>query len=379
MNPPPPFGVERRAKPEPMSRAQRLGFWALALVVLLLAVWLLRSILLPFVAGMAIAYFLDPVADRLQRAGLSRTLATIAITLGFFVVVLAIVVLLAPVIGEQVAGFAQRLPAYVQALAHRVDPIWKTIKASLSPHDIEQLRNAAGDYAGTVAGWAGRLASNLVGGSIAIANAVSLIFITPIVTFYMLRDWHRVTALVDGWLPRQHAATIRREMLEIDHILAGFVRGQALVCLSLAIIYGAGLTIVGLDLGLVVGIGAGFLSFVPYLGTISGLVVGVGLAIAQSNGWELPAEVAAVYLVGNQLEANFLAPRFVGRKIGLHPVWVIFALLAGSAMFGFVGLLLALPTAAVIGVLTRFSIARYLESPLYSGEAPAEPPPDPGA
>lgn len=378
MNPPPPTGSEPPAKPVPISR-ERLAFWLLAFAAFVLAVWLLRSILLPFVAGMAIAYFLDPVADRLQRAGFSRTLATVTITLGFFVVALAIVILLAPIIGEQVAGFAQRLPAYVQALAHRVDPLWKTIKTSLSPHDIEQLRTAAGDYAGTVAGWAGTVAENLVGGSIAIANAVSLVFITPIVTFYLLRDWHRVTALVNGWLPRRYAETIRSEVREIDHILAGFVRGQALVCLSLAIIYGAGLTIVGLDLGLVVGIGAGALSFVPYLGTISGFVVGIGLAIAQSNGWTLPAEVAVVYAVGNQLEANFLAPRFVGRKIGLHPVWVIFALLAGGALFGFVGLLLALPTAAVIGVLARFTIARYLESPLYSGEASVDPPPGPGA
>jgi len=350
----------------PMSREARLRVWLIALVVALIAIWLLRSILLPFVAGMAIAYFLDPLANRLERAGLSRSWATVVIVLAFFVLVLAVFVLLAPIIGEQIADFAQRVPGYVQAAAHRADPIWRMIRSSLSQHDIEQIRTAAGDYAGTVAGWAGAVAKELVGGSLAFANTLSLLFITPIVTFYLLRDWHRVTALVNGWLPLRHAATIHRELHEIDRILAGFVRGQAMVCISLAVIYGASLTLVGLGLGLVIGIGAGLLSFVPYLGSISGFVLGVGLAIGQTGDWKLPAEVAIVYIVGNQIEANFLAPRLVGRKIGLHPVWVIFALLAGGALFGFLGLLLALPMAAVIGVLARAGLHRYLQSPLFT-------------
>jgi len=374
MTEPEPPAASRPASIVPMSREARLRAWLVAALIFLIAVWLLRSILLPFVAGMAIAYFLDPIADRLQRLGLSRTLATVTITLVFFVVALAAIILLAPVVGDQVAGFVQRVPGYVQALAHRVEPLWRAIKTSLSPHDIERLRTAAGDYAGTVAEWVGGLMSHLLGGSLAIANALSLIFITPVVTFYLLRDWHRVTALVDGWLPRRHAETIRAELRQIDRILAGFVRGQALVCLSLAIIYGAGLTLVGLDLGLLVGLGAGLLSFVPYLGTISGLAVATALAIAQGSDWTLPVEVVVVFVVGNQLEANLLAPRLVGRKIGLHPVWVIFALLAGGALFGFVGLLLALPAAAVIGVLARFGLQRYQESPLYAGDPPGDPP-----
>ena len=364
---PGPDGIERRQS-TPMSREARLRAWLIALVVFILLIYLLRSILLPFVAGMAIAYFLDPVAERLQRAGVARTWATTILVLAFFILVPVVFLLLAPVIGEQIGDFAQRLPGYVQALAHRADPIWRMIKSSLSQHDIDQIRSAAGDYAGTVASWAGSVAKDLVGGSLALANTLSLMFITPIVTFYMLRDWHNITARVNGWLPVRHAATIRRELVEIDHILAGFVRGQALVCLTLAVIYGASLTIVGLDLGLVVGVGAGLLSFVPYLGSISGFVVSVALAFGQTGDWKLPAIVAGVYVVGNQIEANFLAPRLVGRKIGLHPVWVIFALLAGGALFGFLGLLLALPVAAVIGVLARSGLQRYLESPLFKGD-----------
>ncbi len=357
-----------------LSREQRIALWLGLFVLFLLAVWLLRSILAPFVAGMAIAYFVDPVADRLERAGLSRLWATVLITLGFFILALAVIIVLAPLVGEQVAGFAERVPAYVQALAHRADPIWRTLKTSLSPRDIEEIRSAAGDYAGTIAGWVAGFARDLVGNSIAVANTLSLIFITPIVTFYFLRDWDRMIATVNGWLPPQHAEGIRQQFRAINHILARYVRGQAMVCLTLAVIYAAGLTAVGLDLGLVVGIGAGALSFIPYFGSVMGFAVGVSLAFAQADGLKLPLEVAVVYVIGNQLEANFLAPRLVGHNIGLHPVWVIFALLAGGALFGFVGLLLALPTAAVIGVLARSALASYLQSPLYTGDSqpPAE-------
>ena len=360
-----------------MSHERRVALWLLVLAGFVIAVWLLRGILPPFLVGMAVAYFFDPLADRLQRWGFSRLWATVLITLIFFLIAPVVIALLAPIIGDQVASFAERVPAYVQSLAHSGDPIWNALKKSLSPKDIEEIRSAATDYAGTIASWAGRIAKNVVGSSLAVANALSLLFITPFVTFYLLRDWHRVTAAVDGWLPPRHAETIRQQLREINHILAGFVRGQALVCLALALIYGIGLTVVGLDLGLLVGIGAGFLSFIPYVGSITGFIISIALAFGQGSGWVLPAEVAAVYVVGNQIEANFLAPRLVGSKIGLHPVWVIFALLAGGALFGFVGLMLALPVAAVIGVLARFAIARYLESPLYTGDDSADPPASP--
>jgi predicted PurR-regulated permease PerM len=363
----------------PMTRDRRVWLWLGGFAAFILAVWLLRSILPPFLVGMAVAYFFDPVADRLERWGLSRLWATILITLIFFLLAPIVVALLAPIIGDQVSSFAQRVPGYVQSLAHAADPLWNAMKKSLSPKDIEEIRSAATDYAGTVAGWAGSVARSLVGSSLAVANALSLIFITPFVTFYLLRDWDRVTAAVDSWLPPRHAETIRAQLREINRILAGFVRGQALVCLTLALIYGIGLTVVGLDLGLLVGIGAGFLSFIPYVGSITGFIVSIALAFGQAQGWMLPAEVAVVYVIGNQIEANFLAPRLVGSKIGLHPVWVIFALLAGSALFGFVGLMLALPVAAVAGVLARFALARYLESPLYTGDFPGDPPVNPDA
>jgi predicted PurR-regulated permease PerM len=349
-----------------LTRDLRLRFWLGGFVLFLVLLYLLRSILLPFVAGMAIAYLLDPLALRLQRWGLSRTLATVTITLFFFCATVLVLVFMAPILQDQLVGFVQRVPGYVSQLIRRGAPLWKVAKSYLSPGDIAKLRASAGDYAGTVIEWFASFLGTLLTGSLALVNLLSLVFITPMVTFYLLRDWSGMTRRVDELFPRRHATTIRQQLHAIDRILSGWVRGQALVCLVLGVVYGAGLSIVGLDLGLVVGLGAGVLSFIPYLGTFTGLVVGIGLALAQSPTWTLASEVAAVFIVGHLFEGNVLAPRLVGDKIGLHPVWVIFALLAGGALFSFLGILLALPVAAVIGVLIRFAIQQYLHSTLYS-------------
>lgn len=350
-----------------MTSTQRFRFWLIGLAVFVLVLYVLRSVLLPFVAGMVIAYFLDPLADRLERAGLSRTMATTVITAAFFVVVAIGLVLLVPVIEGQVVAFAHRVPGYLDALAERVQPLIVELKRKLSAGDIEKLRSSAGEYAGIAVGWVVDFAKRLLSGGLVVFNLLSLLFITPIITFYLVRDWDVIVAKIDGWLPREHAETIREQAREINRTLAGFIRGQALVCLILGALYGLGLTAVGLDLGLIIGLAAGLISFIPYLGTISGFVVGVGLALAQSPGWELPVLVAGVFLAGQALEGNFLTPKLVGDKVGLHPVWIMFALLAGGSLFGFVGILLAVPVAAVVGVLVRFALGRYLDSPLYHG------------
>jgi predicted PurR-regulated permease PerM len=350
-----------------MTSAQRYRFWLIGLAVFVLLTYVLRGVLLPFVAGMAIAYFLDPIADRLERAGLTRTMATTVITASFFVLVAVTLVLLVPVVESQVVAFAHRVPGYLDALGDRIQPLVLELKRKLSAGDIEKLRSSAGEYAGTAVAWVVDLIKRVLSGGLVVVNILSLLFITPIVTFYLLRDWDVMLARLNNWLPREHADTIRAQGREINRTLSGFIRGQALVCLILGAFYGLGLTAVGLDLGLIIGLVAGLISFIPYLGTISGFVVGVGLALAQSPGWELPALVAGVFLAGQMLEGNFLTPKLVGDKVGLHPVWIMFALLAGGALFGFVGILLAVPVAAVIGVLVRFALGRYLESPLYHG------------
>lgn len=353
-----------------MTTAQRYRFWLIGLGVFLLLLYVLSSVLVPFVAAMAIAYLLDPLADRLERVGLSRLAATSLITASFFLLVVLLLIILVPVIEDQVVTFAHKVPGYMDTLGERLQPLINEVKHRLSSRDIEKLRSSVGDYAGTVAGWALGVGRKLLTGSLALFNVLSLVFITPVVTFYLLRDWDRMTAKINSWLPKDNAETIRAQVKEINRTLSGFVRGQAMVCVALGTLYGVGLSLVGLDLGLVIGMSAGLLSFIPYLGSISGFVVGVGLAYAQSGDWHLPAMVAGVFVVGQVLEGNFLTPKLVGDKVGLHPVWIMFALLAAGSLFGFAGILLAVPISAVIGVLVRFALSRYLESPLYHGTPP---------
>ncbi len=350
-----------------MTPTQRIRIWGLGALAFLVLIYLLRGVLLPFVAGMAIAYFLDPLAQRLERLGLSRTMATTLITLVFFVLFGLLLFVLMPILEQQVVTFVQRLPAYVSALNDRAQPLVRELHARLSPKDIEKLQSSVGAYAGTAAGWILDFVKGVLTGGIAMLSILSLLFITPVVTFYLLRDWHKVVDTVDAWLPRHHAETIRFELKEIDRTLAGFVRGQATVCITLAAFYGIGLTLTGLDLGLMIGLGTGLGAFVPYVGMLIGLIASLGLAVAQGADWPLLGGVGAVFLLGNMLEGNFLTPKLVGDRVGLHPVWIIFSLLAGGALFGFVGILLAVPAASVIGVLTRFAMENYMKSSLYHG------------
>ncbi len=354
-----------------MTSGQRYRFWLAGLVVFGLSLYLLSAMLLPFVAGMAIAYFLDPVVGRLRRVGLSRLTATGLITLGFFLVLVLALVLLVPLIEDQVVGFAHRVPDYITALHQRFDPLVRDLLRRLNQRDVEQLRSSAGGYAGDAVSWALQVLRRVLTGGLAVVNVVSLLFITPIVTFYLLRDWDHVVQKMDSWLPRDHADTIRAQLKEINRTLSGFVRGQAMVCVVMALFYAIGLTVAGVDLGLVIGLSSGLLVFIPYLGHLFGLVVSVGVAFAETGTWGLPLIAAALYGVGLAVEGYVLTPKLVGGKIGLHPVWILFALLAGGTLVGFVGVLLAVPVAAVVGVLVRFALARYLDSGLYAGSDPA--------
>ena len=349
--------------------AQRRGvYWLLALAGFVLALYLLRGILLPFVLGMAAAYFLDPLADWLERRRLSRALAATLLTVAFLVVVALFFVLLVPLLQSQLIGFVSRIPAYVEMLRLAAGDLLTMIQANLPESAAARLRAAAGEIASATVGWLGDVVSSIWSGGLALVNLLSLILITPIVTFYLLRDWDRIVATVDGWLPRDHADTIREQIRLIDATLAGFVRGQGLVCLGLGTFYAIALSLAGLEFGVVIGLGTGLISFVPYFGMLVGLCASVGLAFAQFDSWQPIAIVAAIFVVGQIVEGNFVTPKLVGDRVGLHPVWMIFALLAGGALFGFLGVLLAVPAAATIGVLVRFALSRYTGSRLYLGD-----------
>ena len=348
-----------------MSRERQVIYWTVALAVFVSALIMLREILLPFVMGMAIAYLLDPIADRLQKWGLSRTLSATALTIIFLLAVAAFLMVLVPIMQSQVLNFASRLPHYLDLLRGRSEDVLALVQTQLSPDVLARLRDGIEGLAGGSVAWLGRVVTQVWSSGLALINLLSLIIITPIVAFYLLRDWDRIVEQLDSWLPRRNRAAIREQLGEIDKALAEFVRGQAIVCGGLGVFYGIGLTLVGLEFGLIVGLGTGMLSFVPYFGMLTGLAVGMGLAFAQFDTWSPIALVTGVFVVGQLIEGNFVTPKLVGDRVGLHPVWMIFALLAGGALFGFVGVMLSVPAAAAIGVLSRFGLKRYLASPLY--------------
>jgi len=350
-----------------MTMRQRMTFWVAGLAVFLFLLYVLSAVLMPFVVGMALAYFLDPLADKLEETGLSRGLATAVLTGAFFLFIVLLIMLLAPVLHDQVAGFIDRLPVYAETLRQWLAPLIESIQSKLAASDAEKLKENFAGYAGKMFSWATEVIAGLWSGGMAVVSLFSLIFITPLVTFYLIRDWDLIVAKIDEWLPRSNADTIRAQIRLIDQTLAGFMRGQATVCLVLAAYYATTLTVVGLDFGLVVGLMAGLISFVPYVGATVGVGVGISIALFQFPDPLHLGLVAGIFAIGQLAEGYVLAPKLVGERVGLHPVWLIFALMAGGALFGFTGVVIAVPMAAVIGVLIRFALGRYLESPLYKG------------
>lgn len=354
-----------------MTNQQRTWSWVIGLSVFLLLLYLLRGVMLPFVAGMAVAYFLDPACDWLEEKGCSRMFATSFITAAFFLLAVLLLVLLAPLAFGQAVDLVDKIPQYTKALPDKAKPLLDHLEPYIGEEGVGEILAVFKASTGDAVKWLGRVAGGLITQLEALANLLSLLLITPVVSFYLLRDWDHLVAKVDSWLPRAHMETIREQFREIDKTLAGFVRGQVTVCLILGLFYGIGLSLAGLEFGFIVGFATGLVSFVPFFGMLIGFVVGMGLAIAQFDSWVHIGIVAGVFMVGQVIEGNFLTPKMVGERVGLHAVWVIFALLACGALFGFVGVLLAVPLAAVIGVLVRFGVARYLESPLYLADEPA--------
>lgn len=374
--PAPPAGSPPPALPGPepeprfplrhATRAQRFGLLAGLLVVLAAALHLFASILLPFVVAAGIAYFLDPPTTRLTRAGMPRGLAALLMVVALVAAGLLFALLLYPLLLSQVGILISRVPSYVYSVRLWAGEVISHLQERLGSEFVdERLRDLVGGQAGAMLAFLAAALSRIVGGGFALFNVLSLVVVTPVVAFYLLRDWRRAVARVDSWLPRRYAGVLQAQAREVDRILSAWLRGQALCCVALALFYAVSLSAAGLDLGLIVGISAGLLSFIPYVGSITGGVASIGLAFAQFPTWTGVATVAGVFIVGQVLEGYVIYPRFLGDRVELHAVWVIFALFAGGAAFGFLGVLLAVPVAAAIGVLLRFWLRRYLQSPLY--------------
>ena len=349
-------------------------FWIVAFAAFIAFLIVFRAILLPFLAGMALAYFLDPIADRLEAWGLSRLAATLVILVMFLLLFAGALLGIIPSLAEQAAGLIERLPTYIAGLQGLIagENSWlRSVIGEPSQALEENLNTVLTEGAGFISG----LFASIWAGGQALVDVIGLFVVTPVVAFYLLLDWDRMVARVDALAPRDHVGTIRQIARDIDRAVAGFVRGQGTVCLILGAIYGIGLSLVGLNFGLLIGLVAGLISFIPYVGSIVGLVMALGVALVQfwPDGEYLRIGlVLAVFFGGQFFEGNILQPKLVGGRIGLHPVWLMFALFAFGSLFGFTGLLIAVPASAAIGVLVRFAVARYEESELYQGhEEPA--------
>ncbi|MGB3831553.1 MAG: AI-2E family transporter [Mesorhizobium sp.] len=357
---------------------RQVGFWLGAALVLALFLYVFSGILLPFVAGMVLAYFLDPVADRLERLGLSRFMATVVILIAFIVALVLAFVVLIPVLASQMSEFAGKLPEYLtrlQGLITSFDPQWLEQRFGV---DAAGLKEGLNSVLTSGFGLLTTVFQSIWSSGVALVSIVSLFVVTPVVAFYMLLDWDRMVATVDSWVPRDHVLTVRGIATDINTATAGFVRGQGTLCIVLGAMYAIGLTLTGLNFGILIGLFSGLISFIPYVGSLTGLALAVGVAFVQFwPDWIMVMAVACVFFAGQFVEGNILQPKLVGKSVGLHPVWLMFSLFAFGALFGFVGLLIAVPAAAAIAVLVRFAISRYLESPLYRGHGEAPPPPLP--
>ncbi len=349
-----------------MSNTQKLSAWGFAFILFLIGIYVLRDVLLPFVAGIAIAYFLDPLTSKLQKKMHSRIAAVCVISAMLILLVLLCIFIIVPIVQKQLSIFIANLPMYAGLLWSKIEPYAMELKR-LFPQQADDLRQTLADHFSSGFKILLKTVQKLLSSSMAVINLLSLLLITPVVAFYLLRDWTGFCLSIRRLLPRAEARTIRSLLSEMNDIIAGFIRGQATVCLCLGIFYAVGLTLAGLDLGLLIGLGIGALSFIPYVGSTLGFILSLSLAAVQFDDWKHIAVVVVIFFTGQMLEGNVLTPKLVGEKVGLHPVWVMFALLAGATLFGFLGVLIAVPVAAIVGVLVRFAIQKYMESPLYLG------------
>ncbi len=349
-----------------ISLKAQIAFWLGLLAMLIFGMWLLGDVMTPFIAGMVLAYFLDPLADKLESWGMPRIVATSTILFLALVLCVIMLLMLVPLLVEQMGQLLDALPAAIATLVKLFNehaPDW--LKEALSRASLKNGANPA-DMAARAGQWIVAVARSIWSGSMALFNLISLLVITPIVLFYMLNDWDRMVATIDQWIPRRHAETIRAIARDIDKALAGFIRGQGTVCLALGIFYAVLLVMAGLKFGLTIGLISGFLSFIPYVGSTIGGILSIGMALVQFwPDWVQVLIIAGIFALGQFIEGNFLSPWLVGGSVGLHPVWIMFALVAFGYLFGFVGMLMAVPIAAAIKVVAHYALKQYMDSALY--------------
>lgn len=345
---------------------QHAMFWAIAAAIMVLTVWVLGDVLLPFVVGMAIAYLLGPVVKRMINAGVPRQAAALIILLSFFAIVAAIIGLIAPFAYREIVELATNLPTYADKVQDYLSPYIKLLQEKFQMGDLSAYQETLKNNIGRVLRFGGTVLMGLLGGGQAVVGFITFIVVAPIVAFFMMEEWVRITKWIDDMIPRGSYTVVRDLLTQIDRKLSGFIRGQLMVAAFLGIAYAIALTLAGLKFGFLIGLLAGAFSIIPLVGSTVGLIVSILVAWLQSQSLGYVGVIAAIFLVGQFLEGNFITPRIMGQTVGLHPLWIIFALLVGAALFGIVGMFLAVPVAAVIGVLGSFAIGRYKASSYYN-------------
>jgi len=350
-----------------MSTKERALFWLIILVIIAVFIAHIHGILLPFIVAIATAYFLDPAVDRLEAFNMSRLSATFTIMGIFFGILIILILLLAPLLYNQFQEFSEKIPEYSQYVQQNLIPRISKLLISTNAASAQDIQNALKDVSGTAFRFLGEMLADIWHSGLALVNLISLLVITPVVTFHVLRNWHKIITTIDGLLPRQHIEEFRYQFSLMDKALSGFIRGQTNVCLIMGTYYAIGLSLVGLQFGFFIGFMTGILTFIPYIGVFVGTLTGITVAFFQFDHSIGILMVAAVFVLGQLLEGNIITPKLVGDKVGLSPVWLIFGMLSGAALFGLMGVLIAVPTTAVVAVLIRFAVSKYLQSALYTG------------
>ncbi len=353
--------------------------WIIGAILFITSIYLVKGILFPFIAALLVAYAMTPAVRYMEKIGISRGIATAIMIVGFCIAIVSLLFVAVPFIQIELTRLAKQVPQYGERIWSVIGPITEELSLYVEPSDMARLRDTASGYLADVVSWGIRLIAGILTSTLAIANLISLIVVTPLVAFYLLRDWNKMIKTVDGWLPLKHAPTIRNVLKDINTTIGGFAKGQATVSVILAFYYMTMLTIVDLDFSITVGLVIGLISFVPYVGAFVGFLLSTGIALAQFSDWWSIGLVAGVFFIGQTIEGYLLVPNLVGDRIGLHPAWVIFAVLAGGVIYGFVGILIALPVAAAIGVLFRYGLSYYKKSPYYLGTMDSKKPRKPKA
>ena len=354
-----------------MTAARPSVIWIGTLAAIVLMVVLLRDILLPFVAGIALAYLLDPVVERIERLGVNRTIATLGIVGLFIIGVGGVMVQVTPLLGTEVADFIEKVPQYIEKLQAFANNPGRPWLRKIIGEGLSEAEQSSGQLTSVAADWIPTFLRSLWSDSRALMSILSLMVVTPIVTIYLLMDWKRLIAAIDSLIPAAQHETVLALSGELNATISGFLRGQGTICLVLAFYYALALRLFGLNHGILIGLAAGLISFIPYLGSLTGLVLSLCVVVLQFwPSWTMISVVLGIFLVGQAIADYVLAPYLIASRVQLNPVWIMFAIAAFGYLFGFVGLLIAVPLAAAIGVVIRFAIRQYQASQLEPLAAP---------